>query len=74
MMGRFFDDVEKAYMKQFDNQDIIDFHHIDKIEEYHALLHKAMKRGTAVTTDEIIAYFGKEAYDDWVAYLKSWDE
>jgi len=72
-MGRFFDDVEKEYMKQFEKQDVLGFHHADKIEAYHKLLQKAMKRDSVVTVEEIKAYYGEEAYAKELAYLKQWD-
>jgi len=72
-MGRFFDDVEKAYMRQFDEQDVLDFRHIDDIEAYHALLKKAIKRNAAVTVEEIKAYFGEDAYDEQMKYLSQWE-
>ena len=73
MMGRFFDDVEKEYKKQFEYQDVLDFHHIDKIEAYHALLKEAMKRDSVVTIEEIKEYFGEDAYEKEIAYLKQWE-
>jgi len=72
-MGRFFDDIEKAYMKQFKEQQILSFHHIDKIEKYHVLLQKAIKRNSAVTVDEIKAYFGEMEYEKELKYLKEWE-
>ena len=72
-MGRFFDDVEKEYMKQFKEQDVLDFHHIDKIEAYHALLQKALKRNAAVTVEEIKEYFGEDAYKKEIKYLSEWE-
>ena len=72
-MGRFFDDVEKEYMKQFKEQHVISFHHIDKIEAYHALLQKAIKRNSVVTVEEIKEYFGEVEYEKELKYLAEWE-
>lgn len=73
-MGRFFDETEKRYMDQFTDQHVIAFHHVDKIEAYHQLLEEAISRNSPVTVEEIKAYFGEEAYERELKYLKSWED
>jgi len=60
MMGRFFDEVEKRYMSCCDEQDVLIFYQSGEEGAYHALLERALRRGSGVTPEEIIALVGSE--------------
>ena len=73
MMGRFFDEIEKRYMKHFKKQKILSFRHINRIEAYYSLLEKAIERGTPVTDEEIKEYLGEELYEKEMNYVSQWE-
>ena len=72
MIPRFRTKTEIRYIKAFPKEGITNFHSLDREDEYHQLLETAIQRGTPVTEDELIAYYGQEAYEKQVAYLKEW--
>lgn len=72
MIPRFRTKTELIYAKAFPKNDISDFHSQNREDEYHQLLETAIQRGTPVTKDELKAYYGLEAYEKQVAYLKEW--
>ena len=72
MIPRFRTKTELIYIKSFSEDDITDFHSLDREDEYHQLLETAIQRGTPVTQDELIVYYGQEAYEKQVSYLKEW--
>jgi len=71
MIGRFFTDTEKKYMKLFKKQRILHFHGgVDRQEAYNALLLEAIKKGSHVTDDEIIALVGENIYNANIGWIK----
>jgi len=71
-MPRFRDEVEMEYIAKFPEDATTEYWQEEKIAEYHALLKRAIARGSGVEAQELVQLLGLETYDAISNYLRQW--
>jgi len=76
MIPHFLTPVEIEYNNKFPDSPALSFYPASGLreaeEEFEALLTRAIERGEALHEEEVIAYYGEEAYRDLKEYLEEW--